>query len=58
MPSKNAVRTELSQMVNGGGAANRPGLLNTSADTSATRTQAIAKAVCSAVVGSAAMLVQ
>jgi concanavalin A-like lectin/glucanase superfamily protein len=56
-PSKNAVRTELSQMVNGGGAANRPGLKNTGADTAA-RTVAISKAVCSAVIGSAAMLVQ
>lgn len=56
-PSKNAVRTELSQMVNGGAVANRAGLKNTGANT-AQRTVAISKAVCSAVVGSAAMLVQ
>ena len=53
-------RTELSQLVNGypGG---RPGLLNAlppGAPNDATRTRNIAKAVCAAVVGSAAMLVQ
>jgi Concanavalin A-like lectin/glucanases superfamily len=58
-PDKNAVRTELHQQVNGiPGDATRPGLLNTSSDTSSARTRNIAKAVCSAVIGSAAMLVQ
>jgi hypothetical protein len=57
-PDRNAVRTELSQMINGiPGDATRPGLRNTGG-TNATRTQAIAKAACSAVIGSAAMLVQ
>ena len=57
-PDRTAVRTELSQMINGiPGDASRPGLKNTGANT-ATRTQAIAKATCSAVIGSAAMLVQ
>ena len=57
-PDRTAVRTELSQMINGiPGDATRPGLKNTGANT-APRTQAIAKAVCSAVIGSAAMLVQ
>jgi hypothetical protein len=53
-----AVRTELSQMINGiPGDGTRPGLKNTGANTAA-RTQAIAKAACAAVIGSAAMLVQ
>jgi hypothetical protein len=56
-PDKAAVRTELSQLVNGypGG---RPGLLNVPGTNDATRTRNIAKAVCASVVGSAAMLVQ
>jgi hypothetical protein len=57
-PNKNTVRTELHQIVNGiPGDATRPGLLNSSSDTSPARTRNIAKAVCSAVIGSAAMLV-
>jgi hypothetical protein len=57
---KNAVRTELSQMINGRVPADptRPGLLNTAGVTNDdARTRNIAKAVCSAVIGSAAMLV-
>jgi hypothetical protein len=58
-PDKNAVRTELSRMINGiPGDPSRPGLLATGTTNDATRTRNIAKAVCSAVVGSAAMLVQ
>lgn len=58
-PDKNTVRTELHNLVNGiPGDATRPGLLNTAGVTNdAARTRNIAKAVCSAVVGSAAMLV-
>ena len=58
-PDKNVVRTELHQLVNGiSGDASRPGLLNTAGVTNdAARTRNIAKAVCSAVIGSAAMLV-
>jgi hypothetical protein len=57
-PDKNAVRTELHQLVNGiPGDATRPGLLTSSTDTSPARTRNIAKAVCSAVIGSAAMLI-
>jgi hypothetical protein len=58
-PDKNTVRTELHQLVNGiPGDATRPGLLNTAGVTNdAARTRNIAKAVCSAVIGSAAMLV-
>ncbi len=59
-PDKAAARTELSQLVNGypGG---RPGLLNAlppNESNNAARTRNIAKAVCAAVVGSGAMLVQ
>jgi hypothetical protein len=59
-PDKNAVRTELTQMIDGiPGDATRPGLLNSPGATNdAARTRNIAKAVCSAVIGSAAMLVQ
>jgi hypothetical protein len=58
-PDKNTVRQELHEMVNGiPGDSTRPGLLSTSSDTSAARTRNVAKAVCSAVIGSAAMLVQ
>jgi hypothetical protein len=58
-PSRSAVSTELHNMVNGyPGDLTRPGLLNTGSPTDPTRTRAIAKAVCSAVVGSAPMLVQ
>ena len=57
-PDRGAVATELSQMINGiPGDSTRPGLANSGSDTTA-RTQDIAKAVCSAVLGSAAMLVQ
>jgi hypothetical protein len=52
-PSLAFARAELSQMVNGGVHGNRPGLKNSGAST-----VTIAKAVCSSVVGSAAMLVQ
>jgi hypothetical protein len=58
-PNKAAVRSELSRMINGiPGDPSRPGLLNTGTTNDAARTRNIAKAVCSAVVGSAAMLVQ
>ena len=59
-PDKNAARTELSQLVHGHPTdPARPGLLNQPGVTNdAARTRAIAKAVCSAVVGSAAMLIQ
>jgi hypothetical protein len=58
-PSKATVRAELHNMVNGYPAdVTRPGLLNTGTTSDSTRTKAIAKGVCSAVVGSAAMLVQ
>jgi hypothetical protein len=58
-PDRAAVETVLDQMINGGtpGVSNRPGLRNSGGDTVA-RTRDIAKAVCSAVVGSAAMIVQ
>jgi hypothetical protein len=57
-PDKNTVRTELDQIVNGiPGDSTRPGLLS-NPDTSPARTRNVAKAVCAAVVGSAAMLVQ
>ncbi len=58
-PDKNAVRTELHQLVNGiPGDGTRPGLLNSPGVVNdAARTRNIAKAVCSAVIGSAAMLV-
>jgi hypothetical protein len=58
-PDKNTVRTELHNLVNGiPGDPTRPGLLNTAGVTNdAARTRNIAKAVCSAVIGSAAMLV-
>jgi hypothetical protein len=57
-PTKLAVSTELSEMINGiPGDATRPGLLNTGANDAA-RTRNISKAVCAAVIGSAAMLVQ
>ena len=52
------MRTELSEMINGiPGDVTRPGLLATSTTNDAARTRNIAKAVCSAVIGSAAMLV-
>jgi hypothetical protein len=59
-PDKNVVRTELDHMINGyPGDPTRPGLLNSAGVTNnATRTRAIAKAVCSSIIGSAAMLVQ
>jgi Concanavalin A-like lectin/glucanases superfamily len=57
-PDKNTVRTELHQIVNGiPGDPTRPGLLS-NPDTSSARTRNIAKAVCAAVIGSAAMLVK
>jgi hypothetical protein len=53
-PDKNAVRTELSQLINGHPTdPARPGLLNSPGAS----TRNIAKGVCSAVIGSAAMLV-
>jgi hypothetical protein len=56
-PDHAAVRAELDQLVHGiAGDASRPGLA--SGGGNETRTQTIAKAVCSAVMGSAAMLVQ
>ena len=60
-PDKNLVRTELSNLVNGAGDPARPGLLNAlpaGEANDAARTRSIAKGVCSAVLGSAAMLVQ
>ena len=61
-PDKNAARTELGQLVHGHPTdPARPGLLNAlpaGEANDAARTRRIAKAVCSAVVGSAAMLVQ
>jgi hypothetical protein len=58
-PDKTVVRTELHNMINGySGDPSRLGLLNTGTTNDATRTKAIAKAVCSSIVGSAAMLVQ
>jgi hypothetical protein len=58
-PDKNTVRTELHELVNGKpGDVTRPGLLNTAGVVNdPARTRNIAKAVCSAVIGSAAMLV-
>jgi mono/diheme cytochrome c family protein len=59
-PNKTFARDELSDLVNGHPTdADRPGLLNIpGAPNDAVRTRSIAKAVCAAVVGSAAMLVQ
>ena len=61
-PDKGLTRDELSDLVNGHPTdPARPGLLNDlplGEANDADRTQNIAKAVCSAVVGSAAMLVQ
>jgi hypothetical protein len=59
-PDKTAARTELSQLINGHPTDSaRPGLLNAPGATNdAVRTRNIAKGVCAAVVGSAAMLVQ
>jgi len=58
-PDRAAVTTELDEMINGiPGDATRPGLLATGTTNDATRTRAISKAVCAAVIGSAAMLVQ
>src|SRR5690606_11596704 len=57
-PSRVAVEAELNQMINGiPGDPSRPGLRNRGTN-DATRTKTIAKSVCSAVLGSAAMLVQ
>jgi hypothetical protein len=59
-PDKNAVRTELHNMVNGyPGDPTRLGLLNSAGVVNdPIRTRAIAKAVCSSIVGSAPMLVE
>jgi hypothetical protein len=59
-PSKAFARSELSDLVNGHPTdADRPGLLNIPGVTNdVARTRSIATAVCAAVVGSAAMLVQ
>jgi hypothetical protein len=57
-PDRAAVETELDEMINGiPGDPSRPGLRNRGTD-DATRTRTIAKSVCSAVLGSATMLVQ
>jgi hypothetical protein len=57
-PNAAAVKTELTDLIHGNGSVNvpRPGLANGGGDQ--TRTRTIAKAVCAAVIGSAAMLVQ
>lgn len=56
-PDRTAVETELNQMIDGiPGDSTRPGLANRGGDTAA-RTKDIGKAVCAAVLGSAAMLV-
>ena len=59
-PDKNAARTELSQLIHGHPTdPARPGLLNVPGATNdEVRTRNIAKAVCAAVVGSGAMLIQ
>jgi hypothetical protein len=59
-PDRAAVRTELDQMINGiPGDETRPGLAHTlGAANDAARTLTIAKSVCSAMLGSAAMLIQ
>jgi hypothetical protein len=59
-PDRAAVRTELDHMINGyPGDSTRPGLLNSVGVTNdPTRTRAISKAVCAAIIGSAPMLVQ
>jgi hypothetical protein len=60
-PDKNAARQELVDLVHGAGDPARPGLLNLTGPNitnDAVRTRNIAKAVCSSVVASAAMLVQ
>ncbi len=61
-PDKNTARTELSQLIHGHPSdPARPGLLNAlpaGESNDAARTRKIAAAVCTAVVGSAAMLVQ
>jgi hypothetical protein len=59
-PDKGIARTELGRLVNGyPGDPSRPGLVNVpGAPADAARTRNIAKAVCAAVVGSAAMLIQ
>jgi hypothetical protein len=59
-PDRATVRDELDQMINGiPGDATRPGLAHTAGATNdAARTLTIAKSVCSAMLGSAAMLVQ
>jgi hypothetical protein len=59
-PDRAAVADELAQMIHGiPGDATRPGLVNTAgAQDTPPRTRTIAKAVCAAVLGSAAMLVQ
>ena len=57
-PDRAAVAAELSELINGiPSDGTRPGLANSGANTSQ-RTADIGKAVCSAVLGSAAMLVQ
>lgn len=59
-PNRANVRTELDHMINGyPGDPTRLGLLNSTGVTNnATRTRAISKAVCAAIIGSAPMLVQ
>jgi len=60
-PDKIFVRDELSDLVNGVGDPARPGLVNAipaGEANDAARTRSIAKGVCAAVIGSAAMLIQ
>ena len=60
-PDKNLARTELSELVHGAGDPARPGLLNAipaGEGNDSARTRNIAKGVCAAVLGSAAMLIQ
>jgi hypothetical protein len=58
-PDRAAVEAELDDLINGiPGDPSRPGLANTGANDDAQRTEDIGKAVCSAVLGGAAMLVQ
>jgi hypothetical protein len=56
-PDRAAVKAELTALVHGGHAP-RPGLVSMTSDTSAARTQAIAKGVCAAAIGNGAALVQ
>ena len=60
-PDKTFTRQELSNLVHGAGDPARPGLMNAipaGEGNDAARTRNIAKGVCAAVIGSAAMLIQ